>query len=228
MLEWETLTCHLLSGLPSSWRVSALLLVTGLSHFLVLSHSWVSAHHDLCSTACHPHPTSPTGLGTIDASSRACSWHCILTRCSNFCAVRTLGDDATARSSAVCHYSAPQKGFSPSIWKTHQRPWSHQGVPSRTCQRSHLWTREQKEQPSLGWHSQWNGTVRAQQWLGSGSGAAMARQWPRCSTCWWPLEDGAALWRAPHRQAGTTGPVCPADPQPAVGSALPSCFPGQC
>lgn len=44
MLEWETLTCHVLSGLPPSWRVSALIFVPGISHFLVLSHSWVPVH----------------------------------------------------------------------------------------------------------------------------------------------------------------------------------------
>lgn len=48
MLEWETLTCHLLPGLPSSWRVSALIFVMGLSHLLVLSHSWVSLHTMIC------------------------------------------------------------------------------------------------------------------------------------------------------------------------------------
>lgn len=48
MLEWETLTCHLLLGLPSSWRVSALIFVTGISHFLVLSHSWVPLHAVTC------------------------------------------------------------------------------------------------------------------------------------------------------------------------------------
>lgn len=119
MLEWETLTLHLLLGLPSSWWSVCTHFVMGLSHFLVLRVLGVSARHDLCSTAFHLHPTSPTGLGTTDASSRACFWHCILTRCSNVCAVRALGDDGTGRSSAVCHYSAPQKGLSPNIWKTH-------------------------------------------------------------------------------------------------------------
>lgn len=175
MLEWGTLT-DLQPALPSSWRASALIFVTGLSHLLVLSHSWVSLHAIPVQHCFPPSPTSPTGPGTINASSGACFWHCIFSRCSNFCAVRAQGDDATGRSSAVCHCSAPQKGLSHNIWKTHQRPWSQQGVPSCTCQRSHLWVREQKEQPSLGLASG-NGTVRAQQWLGSGSAMVMAQQY---------------------------------------------------
>lgn len=173
--------------LPSAVR-SAILLESVCTHLChgAFSQLGVSAHHDLCSTAFHPHPTSPTGLSIIDASSRACFWHCILTRCSNFCAVRALGDDATGRSSAVCHYSATQKGLSPNIWKTYQRPWSHQAVSFHMCQHSHLWTGEQKEQPSLGWAQpvamaqQWqqysHGPAVAQYWIDSDSGTVMAQQ----------------------------------------------------
>lgn len=145
--------------LPSAVRSAVLLesVCTHLCHgdFSLLGAQpqlGASARRDLCSTAFHPHPTSPTGLGIIDAGSRACFWNCILTRCSHFCAARALGDDATGRSSAGCHYSAPQKGLlRPSAWKTHQGPWSHQGVPSHACQHSRLWARERKEPPSLGW-----------------------------------------------------------------------------
>lgn len=47
MLEWGTLT-DMQPALPSSWRASALIFVTGLSHLLVLSHSWVSLHAMTC------------------------------------------------------------------------------------------------------------------------------------------------------------------------------------
>jgi len=48
MLERETLTCRLASGLLSSWRVAALTFVMGISHFLVLSHSRVPLPHLSC------------------------------------------------------------------------------------------------------------------------------------------------------------------------------------
>lgn len=146
------MACHLLSGLPSSWRVSALIFATGLSPFLVLSHSWVSLHTMTCaalpSTLTPPLPlvSSPSMPALEPVSGSASSPGVATSMLSGH-----LGDDATGRSSAGCHYSAPQKGLSPNIWKAHQRPWSHQAVPSGTCQNSHLWTREQKEQPSLGW-----------------------------------------------------------------------------
>lgn len=172
MPERETLTCHPVSGLLSSWRVAALTFITGISCFLVLGRSPVPQHTVTCA---------------VLASAQA--------RCSNSCAVRALGDNATRRSSAFCHYIAPQKGLSPSAQKTHHLPLTRDSGPTTVSfpMRTNVLICGPESRESSPAQAGRSPVTMARRWLGSGS--AVTWQWPWCSTCWWPLEDGAALRR---------------------------------
>lgn len=184
MPEQETLTCHLASGPLSSQRVAALTFVMGISRCLVLVCGWVPLCSVTCAALASTHaPSLPPGLGTNDAGSTACSWCHVLAECSNSCAVRALGDDATPRSSAFCHYIAPQKGLSPSTRETHHLSLARDPGPTRVSLPTRIdvlicsQRAEGAAQPGLDtaqWQRHGNGSAVAQRCLGSGPGAARA------------------------------------------------------